>query len=541
MISMGKIRSLVSAPLGAVIMVGAIILTAEFVIMLVVENINRYVIADIGREATKLFFEFADPFLLILFVSPALFILIFRPMRVQQFELSQQAEQLNLAITSANQAWFNVMIPTGEVSVSVEYPRMLGFDPNVFDTSLSNWFDSIHPDDRVAVLENFKECMDSKGQFTAEYRCLNKLGNWFWISSIGKVVEWDGAQKPVRLTGIHMSIVERKAAEKKIEHLAFYDPLTNLPNRRLFLDRLQHALASSERIGRSGALLLIDLDNFKSLNDTLGHQVGDLSLEQIAHRLESCVREGDTVARLGGDEFMVMLENLNEQALESAAQTGAIGEKILAVLNQPYLLDTNEYLGTASIGATLFQGHSQSPDELVKQADIAMYHAKQSGRNTVRFFDQIMQENITSRFLLENELRKALEKQEFQLYYQIQRDNSLHPLGAEVLIRWIHPLRGMVSPADFIPLAEETGAILPIGQWVLESACAQIKAWERDELTRDLVLAVNVSAKQFSQADFAAQVQVVVQRHAINPKRLKLELTESMLVENIEEYSGPRI
>ena len=324
-------------------------------------------------------------------------------------------------------------------------------------------------------------------------------------------------------------------AADKIENLAFYDPLTHLPNRRLLLDRLKQALASSARSGREGALLFIDLDNVKSLNDTLGHDIGDLLLQQAAQRLESCLREVDTVARLGGDEFVVVLEGLSEHALEAATQTKTVGDKILVTLNQPYQLATHKYHRTASIGATIFSDHGQSEEELLKQADIAMYQAKKAGRNTLRFFDPQMQVSITGRFSLEGELRKALGNQEFQLYYQIQVDSSHRPLGAEALIRWIHPLRGMVSPAQFIPLAEETGLILPIGLWVLETACTQVKAWEQAALTRDLVLAVNVSAKQFHQADFVAQVQAAVQRYAINPMRLKLELTEGMLLENIEE------
>ena len=330
-------------------------------------------------------------------------------------------------------------------------------------------------------------------------------------------------------------ITEKKQKDELILLQANYDPLTQLPNRRLLMDRLHQALASSARIGRAGALLFIDLDNFKSLNDNLGHHVGDLYLQQIAHRLLSCVRNDDTVVRLGGDEFVVMLENLSEQPMEAAAQTEVIAEKILTSLRQPCQLDMKEYQGSASIGATLFTGNSLATDELLKQADIAMYQAKQAGRNTVRFFDQKMQTNITGRFSLEGELRKALELQQFHLYYQVQVDRSHRPLGAEALIRWIHPLRGMVSPAQFIPLAEETGLILPIGHWVLETACAQLKAWQQDALTRDLVLSVNVSAKQFRQTDFVAQMQAVMQRHAINPARLKLELTEGMLLDNIED------
>jgi len=345
----------------------------------------------------------------------------------------------------------------------------------------------------------------------------------------------DGSGNVAGGIAIVQDFTERKNSEDRINNLAFYDPLTHLPNRRLLMNRLHQSLASGARLGREGALLLIDLDNFKTLNDTLGHQVGDLLLQQVALRLTACVREDDTVARLGGDEFVVILENLSEHALEAAAHTEVVGEKILAALGQPCQLVTNDHYCSCSIGAVLFNSNSQTTDELLKQADIAMYQAKKAGRNTLRFFDPQMQASITTRVALEAELRKALEKQQFQLHYQIQVDSSHRPLGAEALIRWVHPERGMVSPAQFIPLAEETGLILPIGLWVLETACAQLKAWQQDALTRDLVLAVNVSARQFHQSDFVAQVHDAVQRHAINPMRLKLELTEGMLLADVED------
>jgi diguanylate cyclase (GGDEF)-like protein/PAS domain S-box-containing protein len=353
-----------------------------------------------------------------------------------------------------------------------------------------------------------------------------------WLA-ITAVKDSDG--NITHFVGSHIDITERKAAEEEIQYLAFYDSLTRLPNRRLLLDRLNQALVSSARSGRAGALLFIDLDNFKNLNDTLGHDIGDMLLQQVTQRLESCIRVGDTVARLGGDEFVVMLLNMSTDALEAAAQTETIGEKILATLGQPYQLAAHVYHCTASVGVTLLDNNQQSTDELMKQADIAMYQAKKAGRNALRFFDRQMQESISARVSMENELHNALEFEQFHLYYQIQVDSSYRPLGAEALIRWIHPQRGLVPPAQFIPLAEESGLILPVGLWVLETACARIKAWEQGALTRDLVLAVNVSAKQFRQADFVAQVQAFVQRHAINPMRLKLELTEGMLLENIEE------
>ncbi len=325
-----------------------------------------------------------------------------------------------------------------------------------------------------------------------------------------------------------------KAAAEEIRNLAYFDPLTQLPNRRLMLDRLQQALASNIRSFREGALLFIDLDNFKLLNDTLGHDVGDMLLKQVAQRLKLCVREGDTVARFGGDEFVVMLENLSEHRLEAAEQTEAIGQKILAALNQPYQLEKYENHSTPSIGATLFGVKKHSIDELLKQADIAMYQAKKAGRNTMCFFDPEMQNIINAHAELEGELHLALEKNQFQLYYQIQVNSLRHPIGAEALIRWIHPERGSISPAQFIPLAEDTGLIVPIGQWVLQTACAQLAIWQQEESTRDLVLAVNVSAKQFRQPDFVKKVQEAVQRYSIRPNFLKLELTESMLLDNIE-------
>jgi len=332
----------------------------------------------------------------------------------------------------------------------------------------------------------------------------------------------------------HIDITKLKADEEEIRRLAFYDPLTGMPNRRLLMDRLQKALVSSARSGKHGALLFIDLDDFKVINDTLGHDVGDSLLKQVSFRMIVCVREGDTVARLGGDEFVVLLEDLAGKALEAAAQVEVIGEKILVALNQPYQIGEHECRSTPSIGVTLFSGRHREMEELMKRGDIAMYQAKSAGKNALCFFESEMQDAINIRAALEADLRKALVNKEFHLYYQVQVDSANRAIGAETLIRWIHPERGMVSPAQFIPLAEETGLILPIGLWVLETACEQLKIWQADISTRDLVVAVNVSARQFSQRIFVDNVQDIVRRHEIDPKFLKLELTESMLFENIE-------
>jgi diguanylate cyclase (GGDEF)-like protein/PAS domain S-box-containing protein len=327
-----------------------------------------------------------------------------------------------------------------------------------------------------------------------------------------------------------------KAASDQIKNLAFYDPLTHLPNRRMLLERLAQALPAAGTGGHHGALMIIDLDNFKTINDTLGHSTGDLLLQQVAARLHACLRQGDTVARLGGDEFVVLVEGLSGQAREAAAQGEALAGKILAALNRPYVLGAHHCHSTPSIGITLFHAGMQAQaEEVLVQADIAMYQAKEAGRNGMRFFDQSMQDRISERARLEKELRHAIDTQQFELYYQLQVDRLQRPVGAEALIRWMQPDGSAVSPARFIPLAEETGLILPLGEWVLESACAQLKAWRADPAMRELTLAVNVSARQFHQPGFCEQVRSAVQRYGVDPALLKLELTEGILLENMEE------
>jgi diguanylate cyclase (GGDEF)-like protein/PAS domain S-box-containing protein len=330
-------------------------------------------------------------------------------------------------------------------------------------------------------------------------------------------------------------ISQRKAAEDEIQRLAFYDSLTHLPNRRLLLDRLHHALASSARTDRMGALLFIDLDNFKVLNDTLGHDQGDLLLKQVAQRLLDCVREGDSVARLGGDEFVIVLENLSQKAEESANQAERVGEKILTALSKAYDLAGHKYHNTPSIGITLFWGHLHSVDELMKYADLAMYEAKKAGRFTLRFFDPKMQATITARADLEKDLREGMLQEQFLLYYQPQVDAAGRTTGAEALLRWQHPQRGLVLPNSFILLAEETGLILPIGQWILETACQQLVAWARQPDTATLSIAVNISAAQLREPTFVAHVLAALQHSGAEPSKLKLELTESLLFTNVEE------
>ncbi|CEN56238.1 Diguanylate cyclase/phosphodiesterase with PAS/PAC sensor(S) (fragment) [Candidatus Methylopumilus turicensis] len=329
-------------------------------------------------------------------------------------------------------------------------------------------------------------------------------------------------------------ISKGKAAADKISNLAFYDPLTQLPNRRLFLDRLGHELVANNRDVRRGALLFIDLDHFKNLNDTLGHMVGDLLLQQVAARLMLSVRKTDTVARLSGDEFFIFLANLSDNEIECAKRAKELADKMIGLFDTAFLLNEHSYRITASMGVTLFNGDETSIDMVLKQADIAMYQAKAKGRNTVCFFENRMQDDITRYVKLERELTTAIALGQFELFYQVQVDDKQKPFGAEALIRWNHPELGLVSPGYFIEMAEETGLIVPIGQWVLEAACEQLKAWEAIPKMRSLTLAVNISSKQFHQDDFVTHIKHIVKQYGIHPALLKLELTETAFSKNIE-------
>lgn len=331
-----------------------------------------------------------------------------------------------------------------------------------------------------------------------------------------------------------MDVTEQKNAEEKIHQLAFYDPLTNLPNRRLLMDRLGRAMAATKRHLRYGAVLMIDLDNFKTLNDTQGHNVGDQLLVQIGRRIGACTRTEDTVSRTGGDEFVVVMEGLHLEAGQAAILAEVVAEKIRQVLCQLIPLEHLVYESSGSIGVTLFCNENISIDELLKRADMAMYQAKALGKNSIRFFDPSMQAALESRTTLENDLRAALANNQFELHYQLQVSALGDPIGAETLLRWRHPGRGMVSPLDFIALAEETGLILPIGLWVLESACRQLKKWDSDARCNGMQLAVNVSARQFHQANFFDEVKRIVQETGANPVLLKLELTESVVLEHVD-------
>ncbi len=359
-------------------------------------------------------------------------------------------------------------------------------------------------------------------------------GEHVWVSLSGApFLDENGNFKGYR--GVGRDITSRKQAEAKIERLAFYDPLTGLPNRRLLMDRLQKALLGTRREKSFGALIFIDLDNFKDLNDTQGHDVGDVLLREVAQRLVCNVRACDTVARLGGDEFVVMLLDLGHSRELASERVDRVGKKIKDHLNQVYILGNLEHHSTPSMGVTIFEDRDQTVDELLKRADLAMYEAKNAGRNALRFFDPIMQAQVAKRTALEADLRQGIVRNELVLHYQPVVNPQARMVGVEALVRWLHPRRGMISPIEFIPVAEQTSLILPLGHWVLKAACNQLAAWAKQPELEHMTIAVNVSARQFRHPDFVQQVMALFEETGANPRRLKIELTESLLLTDTQD------
>jgi len=401
--------------------------------------------------------------------------------------------------------------------------------------TVSDWWDVTYPDDQLRI-----QACDQLQRAKMRARALD--GNI--APAEYRIVCRDGRQRTVEIGGVAMDgqylitledLSQRKAAEEEIRYLAFYDLLTQLPNRRLLLDRLQQALGAGARRQRLGALLMLDVDNFKTLNETRGHDQGDALLRQVAARLRDAVDGAHTVGRQGGDEFVVVLEDLGEDPVQVAAMAQEVGQAILQALRQPYVLDDGQDChATVSIGATIFQGLDDTVDELLRRADLAMYQAKKAGRDALQFFDPRMQQVVRERATLEQDLRTGLAHKQFELFYQPQVEDG-RIIGAEGLVRWRHPSKGFVSPANFIPLAEESGLIVPLGEWVLHTACEQLERWSRDPALSDLVVAVNVSPRQFYQAQFVDQVLAALALSGAPPSRLKLELTEGLLLTDIDD------
>ncbi len=455
---------------------------------------------------------------------------------IKEIDVRRAAEkQLKLAAEVFDNAKEGIMITDADqqiLAVNDAFTRMTGYSADEAVGQTPRLLNSGRQDS--AFYATIWAALTSEMHWQGEIWNRRKNGEVFpeWLS-IAAVRDEEASVS--HYVAVFSDLTQRKAAERKIDHLAFYDILTDLPNRRLLLDRLQHALTASSRTGRGGALLFVDLDNFKSLNDIVGRDQGDLVLQQVAQRLAGCVRASDTVSRPGSDEFVVMLDDLSESAQEAATQAEMVGEKILAALSQVYPLASYAHHSTVSIGIALFGDRQESVDDLLQRAESAMHHAKGAGRNTLRFFDPSMQAVITARAALEAGLREAVQREQFLVYYQAQVDSSGRVTGAEALLRWLHPERGLVSPAEFIPLVEETRLILPIGQWVLDTACERLAAWADQPALAHLTIAVNVSARQFHDEGFVDQVLAALARSGARPQRLKLELTESLLVDDVDQ------
>ncbi len=468
-------------------------------------------------------------------------------------------ERLELALEAAGlDLWENDLV-TGEIICSAgKIYAELGYSESEALSHVKDLIALVHPDDVKCVQSAIEEHLSGRtDRYRSEFRVRSRSGEWVWYANYGKIMDCGpGDIQGHRFIGVTFNIDDRKRQEHALEQanqrlleqnmqleamnerlqtMAMSDPLTQLPNRRFLLDRLQKVLGSRMRSHHAGALLFIDIDNFKNLNDTLGHDMGDLLLQEVARRLRECIREADTVGRIGGDEFVVLLEGLSIDPIESADQVETVGQKILTNLNQPYHLGKHEYRISPSIGISLFNGGTHTVAELMRKTDIAMYRAKQEGRNTMRFFDPQMQEDINRRVEIETGLRRALEKGQLRLYFQVQVDSAYRLLGAEALIRWQHPELGLLSPSHFLQVAEETGLIIPLGNWVLETACMRLREWQVHENTSDLSLSVNVSASQFREPGFVERVRSTVRAYGVDPHKLKMELTENILLEDVKK------
>jgi diguanylate cyclase (GGDEF)-like protein/PAS domain S-box-containing protein len=425
----------------------------------------------------------------------------------------------------------------GTLWASDSMERVFGYTPQDFSGPLGGWSEYIHPEERERVVRHILAVINGgDDQWMDEYRLVRKDGSEAFVLDRGYIIRND-AGRAVRMIGAMVDLTERRQAERRIEYLAFYDPLTRLPNRQLLMDRLRAALAASATRRGFNALFFIDLDNFKSLNDTGGHAVGDQLLQQVAHRLGTCVSHSDTVARFGGDEYVILLEQLSADREAACTEARAVGERILHALRQPYKLDNYRHATTASIGVVLFKDDKDDIGELLKRADMAMYQAKAAGRNGLCFFNPHMEAALSARMALERDLRQALRDCEhaFDLYYQPQIDKHGRITGVEALVRWRHPERGTVQPVEFIPLAEETGLVLALGEWVLRKACQQLVSWAARPETASLEIAVNVSARQFHHPGFVAQVLAALGPAGADARHLKLELTETSVLENVDD------
>jgi diguanylate cyclase (GGDEF)-like protein/PAS domain S-box-containing protein len=451
--------------------------------------------------------------------------------------LQKSEKRLRLVLKGSNDAPWDYDMVTEEVYYSERWWEMLGYQPGALPVDRWLWLSLAHPDDRAALRDFMRELLEgpeTRESYSTEFRLRHRDGHYVPVLSRGFVLR-DAHGKALRISGTNTDLTERKAAERRIYEAAYFDHLTGLPNRRLLIEELDKTLARHHRSGKFGALLFLDLDNFKLLNDTLGHELGDMLLREVGERLRHTMRHSDQLARLGGDEFVMVLEELGCSADEAVLETNHVVDKLLAALDQPHFLAGHLILSTPSIGIVLFDGVSADIDTLLKQADLAMYRAKADGRNTARFFDPSMQAAADRHAALESALRRGLSAKQFVLFCQPQFNRAGRLVGAEVLVRWRRDGGDVVEPGEFIGLAESSGLIVPLGHHVLAESCRALARWKGDRALARLKLAVNVSVQQLRDPEFPDKVARILGDTGAPPRKLCLELTESVFAENIAE------
>jgi diguanylate cyclase (GGDEF)-like protein/PAS domain S-box-containing protein len=452
----------------------------------------------------------------------------------QQLQLSQKAlatseERYRLAFEGANDGLWDWNIENDYMFFSPRIKEILGYNENEMKNTLNAWIDLIHPDDFDRVIKFNQDYFEGKeDNYKIEYRITCKSGKYKWFLTRGQVIRGNDGT-PLRLAGSHTDITERKQAEEKIQNMAFYDPLTGLPNRMLLTDRLNVSLNQAKRYGYKGAVLFLDLDNFKTINDTLGHAAGDILLKYIGEIIKVCIRDCDTIARLSGDEFVILMIRIN--GIEDAK---LLAQRVIEHLRKPILLEGCEFYITASIGITMFPDDGNDQHTLLKNADTAMYRSKELGKNNYQVFSSALNEKYQEKLDMESSLRHAINKNELMLYYQPMVDTKTGKISSiEALLRWNHSKNGMIPPEKFIPVTEETGLILPIGTWVLKTACMQNKAWQ-DAGYEPLRVSINLSLKQFYQPDFLDIIKKILDETGLDPKFLELEVTESIAANDLD-------
>ena len=441
--------------------------------------------------------------------------------------LRESEERWKFALEGAGDGVWDANFQTGETHYSKRWKEILGFAENEISNTCDEWAKRVHPEDMPDLMADIQAHIDGKKASTAtEFRMSCKDGNWKWIFGRGMLVSRDADGKPLRIIGTITDISERKQAEEKIRQLAHFDSLTGLPNRTLLNDRISQAVSMAQRSRDNLAVIFVDLDHFKNINDTLGHRIGDALLVEVAKRMKSAVRDEDTVSRLGGDEFILLLPDTD------ADGTAHVAEKLLWAVAQHYQIEQHELVVTPSIGIAMYPDDGENFETLSMCADAAMYRAKRDGRNNYRFFTSEMQARSARNLQLGNALRRVLERDQLHLHFQPQISlESGRIIGAEALLRWQHPELGMVPPAEFIPVAEDSGLILPIGEWVLRSAVRQLKAW-MDGGIAPMIIAVNLSAVQFRHSHLPELVSQILEEEGVPPQYLELELTEGVAMDN---------